>query len=365
MKHPRVLQWLKHAAMLPWHMAALLTGEKDFSRNPVLGSPVLNAWGLHVARKRLAHALCQRRRRQLQKHLPAEWVTAYQARGVVVVPNFLTPVGLEALCEDIAKLQQTAIEMEQPPALTRRFNLDRDTCAAYPALTQLLDNRPLFDLLRYAAGYAGAPIVAVQCIHTDAGAGRHDPQTDWHVDTFHSTAKAWLFLHDVGEDEGPFAYVPGSHAPTPARLGWEKRQSETAAQHPNRLHAKGSFRATPAELKAMGYGNPLLAAVNANTLVVADTSGFHRRTPSPARTLRVEIYLSLRRDPYWSGLRPSLLGLPGLRRGWAEMALNIYRWRVRMGLASWRPAASAGLLEVERTKLRSLQPEATGKDCKG
>jgi hypothetical protein len=38
--------------------------------------------------------------------------------------------------------------------------------------------------------------------------------------------------------------------------------------------------------------------VKANTLVVADTHGFHARCASPKNTIRIEIYASLRRGPF-------------------------------------------------------------------
>ena len=342
---------LKHALLLPVHLAGIFTGQKDFTKNPILGSHWLNRKGLHVVRKRASHILCQRRRERIAARLPQEWTQSYQTQGCVFLSDFLLAEDFEGLKQDVARLQQTGIEMVQRPATTRRFNLDLNTCAPYPALTKLLNNRPLFDLLRYAAGYGGAPIVAVQCIHTDADGEWHDPQTDWHADTFHSTAKAWLFLHDVGANEGPFAYIPGSHALAKGRMAWEQHQSEGAAVHTNRLHAKGSFRASEADLAAMGFGAPAVGVVKGNTLAVADTSGFHRRTPSPNATVRVEIYMSLRRNPFFAGLYPSLLGLPGLRRSWAEVALNVYRWQQRRGMASWNPAAVAGLDAAERQKL--------------
>src|SRR3546814_11353522 len=52
-----------------------------------------------------------------------------------------------------------------------------------------------------------------------------DSQTALHSDTYHPTMKAWFFLHDVANDEGPFQYVPGSHRLTPQRIAWEKRKS--------------------------------------------------------------------------------------------------------------------------------------------
>jgi hypothetical protein len=81
----------------------------------------------------------------------------------------------------------------------------------------------------------------------------------------------------------------------------------------NAMHSSGSFRTDAAGLQAMGYQDLFMAAVPGNTLVIADTSGFHRRTPSPAPTVRIEVYFTLRRNPFFAGLVPSVLGLPLLR----------------------------------------------------
>jgi hypothetical protein len=152
----------------------------------------------------------------------------------------------------------------------------------------------------------------LQTVIADPAKGGPDPQTALHADTFHATAKLWLFLTDVGEEDGPFVFVPGSHRLTPERLDWEHRQSLTARDDPRRHHALGSFRVPEDELPALGYGAPRRMTVRANTLVVADTFGFHRRSPSARPTTRVEIHGYLRRNPFmpWNGLDPA--GLPGL-----------------------------------------------------
>jgi hypothetical protein len=134
-----------------------------------------------------------------------------------------------------------------------------------------------------------------------------------------AAAKAWLFLRDVAEEDGPFVYVPRSHRLTPGRLERERTQSETAAAAQDRNHAAGSFRAGAAETAAMGYRPPVSFAVPANTLVVADTHGFHARGPSLRPSVRVALYGSLRRNPFlpWTGLDP--MSLPGLRGRSAQL----------------------------------------------
>jgi len=336
----------------PLDCLRLLSGEKSFAENPVLGNAWLNKKGLHIMRKRLAHFLSERRR-MAWRQCPREFASKLDAEGYVKVPDFLPPTEFFQLKADVLALKQMAIEMVQPPATTRRFNLDASNTAHLPALNRLLKNKTLMGMLHHAAGCGGAPIVAVQCTHTDAnGPVRgHDPQTDWHSDTFHSTAKAWLFLHDVPQDAGPFAYVPGSQALTPRRMAWEQQQSVVAAKHPNVFHARGSFRASLTELHEMGFGEPVVGVVSGNTLIVADTSGFHRRTPSSCPTIRVEVYFSLRRNPYFAGLYPSLLGLPWVRKWWATWAYNIYEWQTRHGKSAWHPCTEQGLKMAEKDLL--------------
>ena len=38
-----------------------------------------------------------------------------------------------------------------------------------------------------------------------------DPNKDYHFDTFHHTFKAWLFLGNVRNEDGPFHIVPNTH----------------------------------------------------------------------------------------------------------------------------------------------------------
>jgi hypothetical protein len=104
-------------------------------------------------------------------------------------------------------------------------------------------------------------------------------------------------------------FVPGGHRLTPERLDWEHRQSLTARDDKRRHHALGSFRIAPEELAALGYGAPRRMTVRANTLVIANTYGFHNRAPSARPTTRVELHGGLRRNPFppWNGLDPAAL----------------------------------------------------------
>lgn len=347
-----------HWMLLPLEVLSVFSGAKNFQANAVIGNSLLNRWGLHVLRKRAAHVLARRYRKRLSTRLPADQVAAFDAQGFLQLDNFLPPCEFDLLRSELCRGVWPLLEMAQLPAVTHRVNLDHATCRpGYPALARLLENRRLLDWLSYAAGYPGRPLIALQRIASDVppAPGAADPQTDWHMDTFHSAGKAWLFLHAVTPQDGPFAYAHGSHQATEKRLAWERQQSTEARAHPNPLHARGSFRASLQDLAQMELVHAHVAAVEPNTLVVADTGGLHRRMPSPAPTVRIEVYLSLRRNPYFAWCTPGLLDLPILRKRWGTWAYAAYGQLLKAGLPGWIPLPARGLDAADRAKLGQLQ----------
>lgn len=310
---------LLRAAALPFYAPGLLTGAKSFRRHPLIGSPALNARGLHLWRITTAERMADARRRRLARLVAPDHAAAYARDGFVRVRQALPPDAFRALMDEIADRPLPAREMRQGAAVTRFIELPPERLAALPRLAEVVRGPLLQGLVRYVASVGGDPLTYLHCVLTDPARGAPDPQTAFHSDTFHPTAKAWLFLRDVDVADGPLTYVPGSHRLTPGRLAWEREQSLVARDHPDPLHAAGSLRATAEELRAMGYGDPVAFAVPANTLVVADTHGFHARGPSLRPSVRPALYASLRRNPFlpWTGLHP--MAAPGLRERGAQL----------------------------------------------
>jgi len=302
------------AVKAPFWGLSVLTGAKSFVGNPVIGSERLNRLGLHEARIRVAARLAQRRRQTLAGGVNENDRQAFARDGFVVKNDFLPFADFERLRAEILDHDWDTREMRQGHTVTRRVFLDQAALRqTKPALAALMARSDLSSLIRYVGGTGGVPVMSIQSILANQGVGADDPQCAIHADTFHSTSKAWFFLHDIGPDDGPFFYVPGSHIVTPQRLAWERQQSIAASGHDMRDHAEGSFRITRDDLKALGLPPPQPVTVKANTLVVADTFGFHGRTPSPGATQRVELYSTLRRNPFlpWTGLDP--LAIPAVK----------------------------------------------------
>jgi hypothetical protein len=74
----------------------------------------------------------------------------------------------------------------------------------------------------------------------------------------------------------------------------------------------------------MGYPPPITFALPENTLVVADTHGFHARARATRPATRLAIYGSLRVNPFWPFTGPDLFGRPGMRNRKAQL-LNLQR----------------------------------------
>jgi hypothetical protein len=114
---------------------------------------------------------------------------------------------------------------------------------------------------------------------------------------------------------------------------------------------KGSMRASIDDLRDMGLPDPLAIRVRKNTLVVADTHGFHCRGAAQPGTSRLEIWSYSRTNPFnpWPGI--------GLR--------IISRWEYRMAKVYWRwadkRAARRNVLStwhrVPSEKIHELRPD--------
>ena len=332
---------------VPLWAAQLLTGAKSFERNHLIGSRRLNRYGLHAARVSLAHRIAAARRRRLGGLVSAADREDFARDGFVVRRDFLPAAEFARLLQQVKAYRGPLREIAEGDTIMRKIALDQKTLASVPALDQVLRTPRWRGLIRYVGSRDAEPVVWIQSILRHALDGPPDPQTALHADTFHPTVKAWLFLTDVAADAGPFVYVPGSHVLTAARLAWEKRVSLAARQAPDAATRQGSFRIAPGELASLGLPAPRVFAVPANTLVVADTFGFHARGPSTGQSLRVEIWAYGRRSPFipwaafdpWTGAALARRSLLGWRTGdlLERAGVRPQRWRARRGVSAFDP----------------------------
>jgi hypothetical protein len=336
---------------MPVWFFALFSEAKSFQENPIIGNAFLNKMGLHVFRTKLAALMAGFHRLLLSKNISNIKQLEYKKNGLTQEFNFLNQVEFDALKKEVFETVWLLREMRQGGTVTRRVFLNEGSLAGHcPHLHAFINNPELLSTLRYVAGIGGEPIFSIQAIFGEAN-DVQDPQTVPHADTFHSNAKAWFFLEDVKESDCPFAYVRGSHLLTPKRLAWEKKQSISAKNHPVIYHARGSFRALQHDLLEMGLPAPEKMPVPANTLIVADMFGFHQRSISTQATCRVEIYATLRRNPFLPWLGLDIFSIPYFKRRSGDLSVKWLAQLEKMGLRrmSWRYVGEGTIKEPVRS----------------
>lgn len=261
------------------------------SHPPAAGHPWAPLNGaLHRWRLQHAHARVAQRRAQLAHWLDGVDAATFERNGFLVKRHVLPDAQFEALCQQVLHQRAPAHEMLQGDTVTRHIAIGPALLRAAPALAALLQGRLWNGLTRYVAADDHAPEAFVQTVVTHTRPMARDPQTLLHADSHRPLMKAWFFLNDVGDDEAPLCYVPGSHRLTPARLDWESQHAEEAAEHGRPAAANGLYRVDKHELGSMGLGHPARLVVPANTLIVADTFGFHKRAQAKRPTMRVELW---------------------------------------------------------------------------
>lgn len=331
-------------ALLRWWRAplwlfALATGAKSFVDNPILGSERLNRRGLHVARLKLAHRMAWWRRRSLAPPVCDDWRKAFDRDGFVEVRDFLSADLFSRLQESLLTRAFESREHQQGHTITRRVAIGPELLGEVPELNQLFADSRWKSLLAYIGSTRSEPLYYIQTILIGHAPGAPDPQLELHSDTFHPSLKAWLFLTDVSDDQGPLTYVPGSHRLTDDRIAWEQQRS-VSIKDCDRLSQRGSLRIAADELAELGLPSPRRFAVPANTLVAIDTCGFHARGSADRPTVRVEIWAYSRRSPFlpWTGF--DLLSWKPIAMRRATWLAGIVDRLERLGILKqhWRPS---------------------------
>lgn len=325
----------------PLWVAAVFTGAKSFADNPILGSRRLNRAGLHVWRLKTAHTLAAWRRARLAHGLPSELRAEFDRDGFVELRNFLPADQFATLKSAVFQVEEDCRSQQQGDTITTRAPVGPEVLRQIPALGTLLRSSRWKGIMAYVASTRSEPLYYLQAIAGGTAEGPPDPQLELHSDSFQPSLKAWLFLTDVVEDGRPLTYVAGSHRLTPERLAWEQQRS-IEIDRADRLSQRGSLRISREDLPSLGLPQPTHFAVPANTLIAADTCGFHARAASNRPTLRIEIWAYCRRSPFlpWTGFDLLSWGPIASRRGqWLTKGLD---WLALRGLAKqhWRPAGS-------------------------
>lgn len=258
-----------------------------FSGAKVVDSPLLNRLGAAPVRAVMARLLYKLRPRA------ADAVVRDLVRdGIATVPDFLPPDRFAALDREADEFMAS-----RPPTWlhrngttdVRQYSLGEADLSAYPQLTGFRSDPAIAALVRGAErrrcrATDGGPLVEELTV----GDG-FDPMTELHVDTFFNTHKVWLYLDDIDERHCPFVYVPRSHRLDAVRLRHEYAEANGANTRSRRI--------ADAELRQRGL-EPWVVTCPKNTLVIANTCGYHARSAGEVGATRRSLHRQYRFDPF-------------------------------------------------------------------
>lgn len=302
---------LRTVARVPVWCLSVFTHAKSFRDNPVIGSRLLNQLGLHVVRLVLAHGFFALRTGLLSFGGERAQYRQFSREGYLVWHNVLPPEEFAALQKEVRAMHIDAHQCTQGDSLTQRAFLDESVLPQFPQCKAFHGHAPLGRLLKVCSGKNEIPRLYVEYVrHHSQKSNRPDPQKTLHSDTFQPTMKAWFYLEDVGEHNGPLVYVPRSHRLSWVRLKWEYRRSLAARSMKDGYSEKGSFRIEESELAALGLPASKVLSVPANTLVIANTHGFHCRGDAKTHgATRLALWFSSRVSPFnpWVGVDHAIL----------------------------------------------------------
>jgi Phytanoyl-CoA dioxygenase (PhyH) len=269
-----------------------------FSADKVVESRLLNALGAQVLRAVAARSLYASRRVRPTAAVSTK-LEELRRTGIGIWPDFLPRSNFDDLRRECWELVDTQRESftarrsgSNTDARVRVRDIDRHLVPnllrflAEPRLNEMLEaaeKRPLGDL---------SAIARIEHLTQGPADGSEDSQTRLHSDIFFSSHKVWFYLSDVEEADGPLVFVERSHRLAPRQLCYLYYDSWTRSED-----SDPSRRVQPREVEGRGFRESVFTCPK-NTLVVANTCGYHRRLQGEAGRDRLSIHLELRANPF-------------------------------------------------------------------
>jgi len=211
--------------------------------------------------------------------------------GYILIPNFLSPEGFQQVKDEYFNGNGIGSYMPIKDGDTRvdRYTFSPDKWKTLPAVNKLLSDNLLVQTLE------GAELKNIEIgdvwfdtIYYDDPQKVASSQSQLHSDTFFNTHKVWFFIEPVMLEDGPLCFVPGSNQLSLKRLMFDYKKS---------IHFEEltdySFRVEPKDRTFLGCIEKALTCPE-NTLVIANTRGFHRRGKAKEGHTRRQIHFCIR-----------------------------------------------------------------------
>ena len=273
------------------------------SQNHILPSPLANKLGVPVLRTLLADILIKLRR--LKNCRPKD---DYEKKliedGIVVIPNFLPDEDFKELKSEFDKNISISENVKIVKKGSMQVNIrkvEKNEYEKFPAMKKFARNKQLIRLISVGEGIKVVDELKKFDLEKTIF-GDPDKDTDgnvpFHADIHFHSHKVLYYMSDVTEEGGPFIYCKNSHLNNLDRLWFEFKRGQLKDAHIEgwriQQHLdKKFFNNYFSKLKNQEYK----VACPANTLVIANVHGFHKRGESISGVERSLIRIPHRYNP--------------------------------------------------------------------
>jgi hypothetical protein len=217
--------------------------------------------------------------------------------GIIKIESFLGEDDYRKLLEEFEQTKKVGKYQPIQDGSTRseRYTMEIADLEKLPTLNAKIVNSPVVKALVESGEHRSYEVDKYiwcdEVVNGDPAKGA-DSQKELHVDNFFTTHKIWYFFDPVTVEDGPLVYVKRSHRMGIKRAIFEYVNSvrfDTIKSH--------AFRVTPAWLKFI-KPDTQSCLVQGNTLVIANTMGYHRRGDAVPGRVRRQIHYRVRFNPF-------------------------------------------------------------------
>ncbi len=206
-----------------------------------------------------------------------EHINTLNRDGIVVVPGFLSAEQCEWICMN---LPDRSTFTPSPEGDRSMFYLN---AARDPVFSAFFDDPRNARIMKGYIGENAVPLRQSMEVRTAKGPV-HAFNRVFHMDSWKPRVKAFLYLHDVTENDGPVAYLKGSHKgdwrlPMECKISSLYQTGETGYAKDLDVVWVGCY--WPYEVNGIKEKHGLeevLCTGKVGTLVVFDSRGLHRAT---------------------------------------------------------------------------------------
>ncbi len=272
------------------------------SKNHILPSPTANKFGVPILRTIVSNLGIM-----LRRFKNCRPITSYEKdlikNGIVVIPNFLPEDEFQKLKKEFFNIISDE-NIKKTNSGSTKFSfkyLKKDEYTNYETVRNFSKNKQLIRLICVAEGMKLFKELETLIFEkTDFGRPSEDtdPNKLFHSDVHFHSHKVLYYIDDVTEDNGPFAYCKGSHKNNLERLFFEFKRGQLKDA------SKSSWRINDHQENKFfkNFFNKLMSnkkdvTGKANTLIITNVHGFHRRGDAKEGTSRSLIRIPFRYNP--------------------------------------------------------------------